>query len=137
MKHELPIRAQLAVLAAAATIMTGAAIAQQAMATPEVRVRATGVIKKDAGRTSAGVPIETAEVTMRVGYSDLSLDTNSGQALLRDRVHEAAKDACARIAASFGPGGILSGDANCINAAVSGAKSQVDAAIAAANSHKR
>ncbi len=137
MKNALPSRTQLAVLAAAVTVIGGAAIAQQATAIPEVRVQASGVIKKEAGKTSTGVPIETAEVTMRVGYSDLPLETNSGQALLRDRVHEAAKDACARISASFGPGGVLTSDADCISTAVNGAKSQVDAAIAAANSRKR
>lgn len=119
-------------LSAAAT--GGAALAQSAGPAPEVRVQASRVIKKEIGRSaSTGAPIETAEITMRVSYADLRLDTNSGQALLKSRVADAAKDACSRI--SSVPGQETS-DNDCIRAAVSGAKPQVDAAIAGANAQR-
>jgi UrcA family protein len=122
-----------ALLAAVLATIGAAAVAQQATSPSEVRVQASAVIKKQDGRTSAGIPIETAEVTMRVGYADLSLSTNSGQALLRDRVTDAAKDACARIASAYALGTPGTSDADCVSAAMRDAKSQVDAAIAAAN----
>ncbi len=126
----------IAVLAAAsAAALSGAAIAQDTGATPEVKVQASRVITKQVGKSaSTGAPIETAEITMRVSYADLSLDTNSGQALLKDRVLTAAKDACARIS----PLGKVSDttDADCVRTAMSGAQPQVDAAIAQANARR-
>jgi UrcA family protein len=136
MKRELPTRKQVAVLVAAVTVVTGAAIAQQAVTSSEVRVQASGVIKKQAGKSGAGVPIETAQITMLVGYGDLSLETNSGQTLLRDRIADAAKDACARISATYALGTPGTSDSPCVNAAINDAKSQVDAAIAAANNRR-
>jgi len=129
-------RARPAVLAAAAIAMSVTALAQQDSPVPEVRIQASGVIKKQVEKTNVGVAIETAEITMRVSYKDLSLDTNSGQALLRDRVTDAARDACLRLSSSYAPGTSGTGDAECINNAIKGAKPQVDAAIAAANAHK-
>lgn len=105
----------------------------QEAATPEVRVQASAVIKKQTGRTSSGVPIETAVVAMRVGYSDLSLATDAGQALLRERVADAAKDACARVSAAFPLGGSSSGNSDCIRTAISDAQAQINAVIEAAN----
>ena len=136
MKREFSVHLRLALPIAAAACMAGTAVAQQATTTTEVRVQAAGVIKREAGKTSTGVPIETAEITMRVDYGDLSLNTNSGQALLRDRVAAAAKDACARISSTYALGTPGTSDAECVNSAINSAKSQVDAAITAANGRK-
>jgi UrcA family protein len=121
---------------AAAGMLGSAAVAQQAATIPEVRVQASAVIKKQTGKSSSGIPIETAVVAVRVGYSDLSLATNSGQALLRERVVDAARDACARVSATFAPGGNSSSDSDCIRTAISDAQPQINAAIEAANTHK-
>jgi len=123
--------ARLAVLAASAAAIGGAAIAQDTSTTPEVRVQASRVIKKEVGRSSStGAPIETAELTMRVSYADLRLDTNSGQALLKSRVADAAKDACTRLSVPQAT------DQQCITTAVKNATPQVDAAIAVANARR-
>ncbi len=139
MKVRFPVklhRSRSALLAVAAATASMLAMAQQEGPTSEVRVQASAVIKKQVGKTSSGVPIETAEVTMRVAFADLALDTNSGQALLKSRVADAAKDACERINTSYAPGTPGTSDAECVNTAIKNAKPQVDAVIAAANAHK-
>ncbi len=125
------------VLVGLAAMLSMTAVAQQAAATPEVRVQASAVIKKQIGKTSSGVPIETAVVALRIGYSDLSLATNAGQALLRERVADAAKDACARVGAKFSLGGSSSSNADCIRTAIGDAQAQIDAAIETANLRQR
>ena len=135
MNARLPVGCKVLLGLTAASILSMAAIAQEA-ATAEVRVQASAVIKKQVGKTSSGIPIETAVVAMRVGYSDLSLSTNAGQALLRERVADAAKDACARVGATFPLGGSSTSDADCIRTAISDAQPQVEAAIESANTRK-
>jgi len=73
---------------------------------------------------------------MRVGYSDLSLTTNSGRTLLKERVATAARDACARVGAQFSLGSSATSDSDCVRTAISDAKAQIDAAIESANAHK-
>lgn len=131
-----PRRNPRAQILAAVAVLSTSAMAQDNSSTPEVRVQASAVIKKQTGQGANGAPIETAVVAMRVSYGDLSLDTRSGQSLLRDRVAEAARDACARVGSVFPPGGQLTEDAECIRTAIKDAKSQVDGAIAAANAGK-
>jgi UrcA family protein len=136
MRFESPIcrGTRWALLAASVAAMSAAAIAQESTVVPEVRVQASGVIKKQTNAKSLGAPIETAEITVRVSYADLPLDINSGRALLKDRVADAAKDACMRIRYRMGP--TVTSDSECIRKAINGATPQVDAAIAAANSTK-
>lgn len=99
-------------------------------------MQASGVLKKQLGQTSSGVPIEATEVIVRVSYADLSLDTNSGRALLKDRVRDAAKEACKRASAHYPMSSLETTDADCVQAAVKGATPQVDTVIAAANAPK-
>ena len=135
MRLESPIRGGgLALLAASVAAMSGAAVAQQSTAIPEVRVEASAVIKKQTDAKSLAAPLETAEITVHVKYADLPLDTNSGRALLRDRVADAAKDACMRIKFWMGP--TVTSDSDCIRKAIDGATPKVNAAIAAANGGK-
>jgi len=127
--------ARSGLLAVAVGIFSASTLAQQTAQVPEVQVQASAVIKKQTGKTSTGVPIETAVVTMRVGYSDLSLATHSGQALLKERVATAARDACARVSATFPSGSSMTSDSDCVRTAISDAKGQIDAAVAAAAEH--
>lgn len=136
MKPEVQINraTRVALAAAAIAALAGTAMAAQVNPTiPEIRVQASGVLKKQLGTTSSGVPIEATEVTVRVSYADLALDTNSGQALLKDRVKDAAKEACRRASAHYPMSTREATDDDCVNAAVKGAKPQIDAVIAAAN----
>ena len=123
-------------IAITGALISVSAVAQQAAQIPEVQVQASAVIKRQEGKSSSGVPIETAVVMMRVGYSDLSLATNSGQALLKERVATAARDACARVSAQFPLGSPVTSDSDCVRTAISDAKAQIDAAIGSANAHK-
>lgn len=123
-------------IAATAALISVSAIAQQTAQIPEVQVQASAVIKKQEGKSSSGVPIETALVMIRVGYSDLSLATNSGQVLLKERVATAARDACARVGAQYPLGSAMTSDSDCVRTAISDAKAQIDAAIESANAHK-
>ncbi len=126
---------RVALMAASMVALVGTAVAQTP-SIPEIRVLASGVLKKQVGQTSSGVPIEATEVTVRVGYADLSLDTNSGQALLKGRVADAAKEACRRASAHYPIASLETTDQDCVKAAVTGARPQVDAVIAAANAPK-
>jgi len=123
-------------IAITGALISVSAVAQQAAQIPEVQVQASAVIKRQEGKSSSGVPIETAVVMMRVGYSDLSLATNSGQALLKERVATAARDACARVSAQFPLGSSVTSDSDCVRTAISDAKAQIDAAIGFANADK-
>ncbi len=135
MNVRFPVTCNVWLGLAAAAVFSMNSFAQEP-ATAEVRVQASAVIKKQTGRSSSGAPIETAVVAMRVGYSDLSLATNAGQALLRERVADAAKDACARVGATFALGGSPSSNSDCIRTAISDAQTQIEYAIEAANTRK-
>ena len=136
---KLQIRAHQTVRVALLAASMGALIATtlaQAPTIPEIRVQASGVLKKQLGQTSSGSPIEATDVIVRISYADLYLDTNSGQALLKDRVRDAAKEACKRATAHYPMSSLESTDDDCVKAAVNSAKPQVDAVIAAANAPK-
>jgi UrcA family protein len=126
---------RVALMAASIVALTGTTLAQN-LTIPEIRVQASGVLKKQLGQTSSGSPIEATEVTVRISYADLYLDTNSGRALLKDRVKDAAKEACRRATAHYPMSTLESTDDDCVKAAVHGAQPQVDAVIAAANAPK-
>lgn len=134
MKLQLPMNGPampVALVLASILTLAGAALAQTP-SIPEIRVQASGVLKRQIGQTQAGAPIETTDVTVRVSYADLSLDTNSGRALLKDRVTDAAKEACRRAMAHYPMSSLEMTDQDCVQAAVKGATPQIDAVIAAA-----
>ncbi len=122
----------VAVMSATLTALGSTAMAQQGSMIPEARVQASGVVTQDLGRTPGGT-VMVSTVTMRVRYTDLSLDTNSGQALFRARVTDAAKEACKRATADYPLAMYQTTNWECVKAAVKGAKPQVDTIIAAAN----
>lgn len=134
MKLQLHINqgVRFALMAASLVALAGASMAQSPTI-PEIRVQASGVIKKQLGQTSSGSPIEATDVTVRVSYADLTLDTNSGRALLQDRVKDAAKEACQRATAHYPRSSLEATDEDCVKTAVNAAKPQIDAVIAAAN----
>jgi UrcA family protein len=131
-RGSLPSAARILVLAVAMGGMSAAALARDSPATPEVRVQASKVVKK-AVKSPTGISIETAVVALRVGYGDLALKTNAGQAQLKDRVAGAAKNACSRVGAAFGPGMHITSTSECVDTAIKDAQLQVEAVIAAAN----
>lgn len=77
-------------------------------------------------------PVEEVTVTARVSFDPVTLTTNSGVALLRDRVRVAAR----RVCTAADPQDVED-DETCIQRAVKGTDKQVDAAIAAAKSTAR
>jgi UrcA family protein len=84
---------------------------------------------KTVGRDSAtGAPITQTTKTVRIKFDPVTLTTNSGVALLKDRVLESAREACD----SIDP--FDSDDGTCIRGAVDSAKTEVDAAVARARS---
>ena len=98
----------------------------QAAEPDEVTITAPAV--KTIGRdTATGAPIEQVTVTARVTTEPVTLTTNSGVALLKDSVLEAARKACT----TADP---LSSDDTCVFEAVKAAQPQVNAVIARARS---
>ena len=137
MRLRLPISHTTWVAVATATIgaLSVTAMAQEKPAIAEVRVLASGVGTKELANTPGGTVIAST-VTTRVSYADLSLDTNSGQALFRARVTDAAKEACKRASDEYPLSMHETTQWDCVKAAVKGAKPQVDSIIAAANASR-
>jgi UrcA family protein len=81
------------------------------------------------GRDSAtGAPIEETVKKAKISVDPVTLTTNSGVALLKDAVYEAATNVCASIDPLDGD------DDTCIRDAIKSAQAQVDAAVARARS---
>ena len=103
--------------------------AAQAATLEEVTVTAPTV--KTLGRDATGTPIRQLSATVRLQYNPISLTTNSGRALLDDKVVEVARGLC-------GAGGTVSNtddNESCVRDAVRGAKTQLDAATARVKGH--
>ncbi len=77
---------------------------------------------------ATGAPIQETTVTARVQVDPVTLTTNSGVALLKDGVRDAARKAC-EAADPLTPD-----DGTCVHTAVKSAEPQVAAAIARARS---
>jgi UrcA family protein len=104
-----------------ALVVTGV----QASDLPEVVVSAPSA--KIIGRDTTGAPIRELTATARIRYSPVMLMTNSGQALLKDKVVEVARGLCRKLdTMAVVPGD----DGACVQRAVDGAKVQIAAAIA-------
>jgi len=120
LRRSLPIALAIGALA----VMSARARAQDL---DEITISAPAV--KAVGSDAATLaPIEESTVTARVAFDPATLTTNSGVALLKDSVLEAARKAC-DAADPFTPD-----DGTCVQTAVRSAKPQVDAAIARARS---
>lgn len=104
----------------------------QASDLEEISISAPTV--KTIGRDYAtGAPIEQITVNAHIKFNPVTLTTNSGVALLKDSVFEAARKACYD-AGPFEMGFGMDDDSECVQTAVKSAKPQVDAAIARARS---
>lgn len=98
----------------------------QAAELPEVTVTAPSI--KTIGRDTTGAPIRQATATARIRYSPVMLMTNSGRALLQDKVVDVARGLCRKLDSVSLVA--TEDEASCVQRAVDGAKLQIDAAIA-------
>jgi UrcA family protein len=86
------------------------------------------------GRNDAtDAPIHDTTVKVAVSYDPVTLTTNSGIALLKDSVADAARKACN--AAEDAADSLPDDGGTCVRAAISSAQAQVDAAITMARSN--
>jgi UrcA family protein len=113
----------VAVTAAALSLLSARAHADDPEKVDVITVFAPAV--RIVGHDAAtGTPIQEMRVTVRVQVDPVTLTTNSGVALLKDSVVEAAQKAC---------GVSLTEDAgDCVHDAINSAQPEVDAAIARA-----
>jgi UrcA family protein len=100
----------------------------------EVTVQAERPTTKVVGRSSSGIPIVLASVQYRVSYADLELSIPSNAKVLKTRVRDAARDACADLSKLDAIS--VSGSNECSAKAEERAMPQVLSAIAAAESRK-
>ncbi len=105
-----------------ALVVTGV----QASELPEVTVTAPSM--KTMGRDASGAPVRQATASARIRYSPIMLTTNSGRALVNDKVAEVARGLCRKLDTMSV---VLADDEiTCVQQAVNGAKVQIAAAIA-------
>jgi UrcA family protein len=113
------------VLGALAFMSAGA----QAADPDEITVSAPNV--KTVGRDEAtGAPIQDITENASIKYDPVTLTTNSGVALLKDSVLQAALKVCNSITFSMSD----EDDGTCVRDAIKSAQAQVDAAVARARS---
>ena len=86
------------------------------------------------GRSVSGLPVTLASVQYRVSYADLELSIPSNARVLKTRVRDAARDACADLNKLYPI--TASGSNECSAKAEERAMPQVLSAIAAAESRK-
>lgn len=94
-----------------------------------VTIRAKRAIETEVGRTSSGVPVVMYELGYHVSYRDLDLSTAGGADALKQRVREAAAEACADLDKMYP---LTEPDKGCANRAGDEAMEQAKAAIEAA-----
>jgi UrcA family protein len=104
------------------------ALSAQANAAEPDEVTISAPAVKNLGRNERLEPIQEVVVTAHVDFNPVTLTTNSGVALLKDSVLQAARKACD----SADP--LVSDDGTCVRSAVEAARPQVTAAIARARS---
>jgi len=65
--------------------------------TEQIRVEASRVVEKDAGRSDSGFPVKSYALSYEVNLDDLDLTTTDGYAAAEKRVDNAAVAACKEI----------------------------------------
>jgi UrcA family protein len=124
-----PSPARLSTVLALGALAFMSAGAQAADNPNEITVSAPKA--KTVGRDAAtGAPIEETTQTASVKFDPATLTTNSGAALLKDSVLDAANKLCSSITLPMAD----DDDGTCVRDAVKSAQAQVDAAIARARS---
>ena len=111
----------LAVLSPGAHAADPEDIAQITISSPVVKV---------VGRHRDLSPKEEVSVTARVAFNPVTLTTNSGVALLKDRVLETARTVCAAADPED-----VEDDEGCVQRAVRGTDKQIDAAVLSAKNN--
>ena len=106
-----------------------AAMSARADAADLDQISLSGPVVKTVGHDTGGARVESVTVTALVRTDPETLTFDSGVALFKDNVREAARKACAA-ADRLGPD-----DGTCVRNAIAAAKPQVDAAIADARTH--
>jgi UrcA family protein len=114
-------------LIAAVAALTIAGAAQAADTLDEVTV--TVPAQRTIGRSTNGAPIQEVSSSERIQYNATMLQTNSGMALLEDKVAQEAQRLCKEAET---PGSVpMETEQACVKRAVAGAKEQIAAAAAA------
>lgn len=119
------LRPKLSIVVAIA-VCSLASVYVQAANLEEVTVTAPTVTTL--GTDATGAPIKQVTATTRVQYNPIMLTTNSGRALLDDKVADVARRLCSSVSTVTDPAS--RDDSTCVRQAIDGAKSQLDAAAA-------
>jgi UrcA family protein len=111
---------------------SAAAVAQQKDSASEINVH-TGKVQVTPLDSDDGIPTEQFKIQRVVSYANLDLSTATGAAELKQRVSEAARQACKDLVAAD-PIDLADGNGNptCVKETTDGAMAQVNAAIATA-----
>lgn len=109
----------------AAAVLASVSVYANAATPDEVTVTAPATKTVGIDRATLA-PIKEVDVTARVSYEPVWLTMNSGVALLKDSVLEAARKAC------YSADPTSEDDGTCVRMAVRDAQPQIDAAIARA-----
>ena len=119
------LRPRMSLFVAVAALTVAGAQAADTM--NEVTV--TAPAQKTIGRSTTGAPIEEVSASERIQYRATMLETNSGMALLEDKIAQEAKRLCKEVET---PGSVpTETEQACVKRAVSGAKQQIAVAAAA------
>jgi UrcA family protein len=119
------LRPKVSLIVAVAALTVAGAQAADTMDEVTVTVPA----QKTIGRSTNGAPIEEVSASERIQYNSTMLTTNSGMALLEDKVAQEAKRLCKDVET---PGSVpTETEQACVKRAVAGAKEQIAAAAAA------
>jgi UrcA family protein len=121
-------------MALGAVFAAAAANAADTPASNEVTVQAQRPTAKVVGRDTSGAPVVLASVDYRVSYSDLELSIPSNAKVLKSRVRDAARAACADLNRLYETS--TGGSNECSQKAEERAMPQVLSAIAAAEARK-
>jgi UrcA family protein len=124
---------QGALLALSAMFAATAANAGDTPVTSDVTVQAERPTTKVVGRT-AFAPVILATVQYRISYSDLDLSIPTNAQLLKDRVRDAAREACKDLDKLYPI--TTSSSSECLRKTEQNATPQVLSAIAAAEARK-
>jgi UrcA family protein len=116
-------------LHAAFAIMTIAVFSAGAHAAESNEITIYGSTTKTVGRDYAtGAPIQETTAKVKVSYDPATLTTDSGVALLKDRIADAARKACD----SVDP--LTDDDGTCAREAIRSAQAQIEQAVTQARS---
>jgi UrcA family protein len=121
-------------IALSAMLAATAASAADTPVSGEVTVQAERPTERVVGRSATGAPTILAGVQYRISYSDLELSIPSNAKVLKERVRDAARGACADLDRLYPIGTSSSGE--CLRKSEEAAMPQVLSAIAAAEARK-